>query len=361
MHGFSHFGSEATLKICSREWLLAALEGLIMPAPTVAFEIYDAVFQYLEKLGHSSETLCLYLNIKSRLDYQINGRIPLSLYERALIAGEQITHDPAFGMRMGSSGFPAHIGVFYFLSMTAKDVNQVMDSVSKFMPLAFDFVRLEMEVADSNLRTVFRYQGPRPHRHVIEYITAYWYSVANQMTFDTKNVPRTLYLQNPQCCDDAVVSDIFQSTTLLFNQIEDRFDLHSESLSYHSNLTDRNLFTLSESRAVNLLMQLRSEDRIARETCSHVTQMLTEGAPGINDVAKRMNCSGRTLQRRLAERNLSYQMLLDYVRKDMAIELLCKTTLPITQIASRTGFADDSTFHRAFRRWTGLSPGSYRH
>jgi len=41
--------------------------------------------------------------------------------------------------------------------------------------------------------------------------------------------------------------------------------------------------------------------------------------------------------------------------------MLCKTTLPITRIAERTGFADDSTFHRAFRRWTGLSPGSYRH
>ena len=332
-----------------------------MPAPTVAFEIYDAVFQYLEKLGHSADTLCLYLNVKSPHDYRINGRIPLSLYERALIAGEQMTKDPAFGMRMGGSGYPAHLGVFYFLSMTAKDVNQIMDSVSKFFPLAFDFIRLEMNTDADNLCTHFRYQGPRPHRHVIEYMTAYWYSVSKQMTFDAKNVPRTLYLENPQCCEDTVVSEIFESTEIVFDQTEDRFDLRVDSLSYHSSLTDQNLFTLSESRAVNLMMRLRSEDRIAREICSHVTQMLTEGAPGINDVAKRMNCSGRTLQRRLAERNLSYQMLLDYVRKDMAIELLCKTTLPITQIASRTGFADDSTFHRAFRRWTGLSPGSYRH
>ncbi|MEE2731260.1 MAG: helix-turn-helix domain-containing protein [Pseudomonadota bacterium] len=332
-----------------------------MPAPTVAFEIYTAVFQYLEKLGYPAETLCEHLNIKSSQDYRINGRVPLSLYERALIAGEHITNDPAFGMRMGGTGFPAHLGVYYFLSMTAKDVSQVMDSVSKFLPLSFDFIRLEMETDEECLRTVFRYQGPRPHRHVIEYMTAYWYSVADQMTFNTNNVPRTLYLQNEQCCEDAVVNEIFQSTKLLFNQSEDRFDLRLDSLSYHSNLTDQNLFNLSESRAVHLLMQLRSEDRIAREICTHVTQMLIDGAPGINEVAKRMNCSGRTLQRRLAERNLSYQMLLDYVRKDMAIELLCKTTLPITQIASRTGFADDSTFHRAFRRWTGLSPGSYRH
>lgn len=332
-----------------------------MPAPTVAYELYDAVFQYLEQLGYPAETLCFHLNIKSRQDYRINGRIPLTLYESALLAGEQITQDPAFGMRMGGSGFPAHVGVFYFLSMTAKDVHQLMGSICKFLPLAFDFIRLEMETDRTHLRTTFRYLGPRPHRHVIEYITAYWYRVADQMTFDTNNVPRTLYLRNPQCCEDHVVDEIFQSTTMLFNQEEDRFDLRQDCLNYHTDLTDQNLFTLSESRAVNLLMRLRSKDRIASETCSHVSQMLSDGAPSINEVAKKMNCSGRTLQRRLAERNLSYQMLLDYVRKDMAIELLCKTTLPIAQIAYRIGFADDSTFHRAFRRWTGLSPGSYRH
>jgi AraC-like DNA-binding protein len=332
-----------------------------MPAPTVAFELYDAVFQYLEQLGYPEETLCEHINIKSKHDYRNNGRIPLTLYEQAFIAGEEITQDPAFGMRMRGSGYPAHVGVFYFLSITAQDVKQIMDAVSKFFPLAYDFITLEMKADEQNLQTVFRYGCQRPHRHVIEYITAYWYSVANQLTFDTKNVPRALYLQNKQCCENNIVDSIFQSTTLQFNQPQDRFDIKLESLNYHTQLTDQHLFTLSESRATNLLMRLRAEDRIAREISTHVSEMLIHGAPGIEAVARKMNCSGRTLQRRLAERNLSYQMLLDYIRKDLSIELLSKTTLPITQIASRAGFADDSTFHRAFRRWTGVSPGSYRH
>lgn len=332
-----------------------------MPAPTVAFELYDAVFQYLEKLGYPEQTLCEHINVKSKHDYCIYGRVPLTLYEQAFLAGEQLTNDCAFGMRMGGAGFPAHLGVFYLLSMTAKDVNQIMAAVCRFLPLAYDFIRLEMETDNRHLQTKFCYTCPRPHRHVVEYITAYWYSISNQMSFDIHNVPRTLYLQNPQQCKDAVVKEVFPATEIRFEQHDDRFDLDLESLNYHTSLTNENLFTLSESRAVNLLMQLRAEDRIAREICAHVKEMLSEGAPSIEDVAKRMNCSGRTLQRRLSERNLSYQMLLDYVRKDMAVDLLCKTTLPITKIATHTGFADDSAFHRAFRRWTGLSPGSYRH
>jgi len=332
-----------------------------MPAPTVAFELYDAVFQYLEQRGHSAASLCQRINVKSPADYRINGRTPLTLYETAMIAAAEITDDKAFGMRMGGSGFPAHMGVFYFLSMTAQNIQQLLDAINKFFPLSFDFVHLEMSSNDSHLVTKLCYQGKRPHRHVVEYLTAYWYSISRQMTFDSEKVPRILYLQNSQHCEDAIVAEVFESTTLLFDQVEDRFDLRLDCLHYHTNLTDANLFCQSESKAINALMKLRSEDRIANEICHHVVQLLENGAPGINAVAKRMNCSGRTLQRRLAERNLSYQMLLDYVRKGRAIELLKKTSLPITQIASQTGFADDSTFHRAFRRWTGFSPGSYRH
>lgn len=332
-----------------------------MPAPTVASELYKAVFKYIESQGYSPETLCKEINVKSSHDFCLEGRVPLSLYETAMLAAADITNDNAFGMRMGGCGFPAHIGVYYFLSMTAQNTQQVLEAICKYLPLSYDFVKMETSSSATHLQTVFHYTGHRPHRHVIEYLTAYWYSVSKQMTFDNEKVPRVLYLQNSQQCDNRVVEEIFQSTTILFDQPEDRFDLRLDSLDYHTCYTNENLFCQSESQAINLLMKLRAQDRIANETCNHLLQMLDHGVPGINDVAKRMNCSGRTLQRRLAERNLSYQMILDYVRKGRAIELLKQTTLPIAQIAERTGFADDSTFHRAFRRWTGCSPGSYRH
>jgi AraC-like DNA-binding protein len=332
-----------------------------MPAPTVASELYIAVFKYMESLGYSADALYKILNIKSSYDFCVDGRVPLNLYESAMIAAAEISGDNAFGMRMGGAGFPSHMGVYYFLSMTAQNTQQVLDAISKYLPLSFDFVRLETSTSETHLQTVFHYIGRRPHRHVIEYLTAYWYRMSRQMTFDDEKVPRILYLQNAQQCEDHVVQEIFQSTTIHFDQTEDRFDLRLDCLDYHTTFTNENMFCQSESQAINLLMKLRAQDRIANEACHHLQAMLEQGVPGINDVAKKMNCSGRTLQRRLAERNLSYQMLLDYVRKGRAIELLKQTSLPITQIATQTGFADDSTFHRAFRRWTGCSPGSYRH
>lgn len=333
-----------------------------MPAPTVAFELYDAIYNFIENTGHHEQELRQRINVKSRRDFMTSGRVPLTLYEQAFLAAEDITGDPSIGMRIGAAAFPSSIGVFYFLSMTGESVTQIMAAINKYFPLAFDFISLDMATDETSFRITLQYDNNhRPHRHVVEHLMTHWFCVANQLTFDVQNVPRTLYFRHACAVDPAVVSEIFQSTPVLFDQEEDRFDLKQESLQYHTGLTNRRVFSLSEKRATNLLLRMRSHDRIAREISTHVLAMLAEGSPSIDDVARKMNCSGRTLQRRLAERNLNYQMLLDNIRKDMAIELLSTTELPVTQIAVRTGFADDSTFHRAFKRWTGASPGTFRH
>ncbi len=333
-----------------------------MPAPTVAFELYDAIYQYLNQRNITEEQLCSALGIRSRRDGLLHGRIPLTLYEQAYLAAEALTGDSAIGLRVGQAALPSNDGVFYFLSVAGEGVRQIMEAVTRYFPLAYDFINLETTMQENALRIELHFaHRRRPHRHVIEHLMANWYTVANQLTFDVKNVPRTLYMQHRQHCPDDLITEIFQDTPVFFEQPADRFDLKLDSLDYHTGYTDRRVFQMSEKRAENLLLRLRANDRIAREISTHVIDMLGEGLPTLDAVARRMNCSGRTLQRRLAERHLNYQMLLDHIRQDVAIELLSTTAMPITQIAERIGFTDDSTFHRAFKRWTGESPGSYRH
>lgn len=333
-----------------------------MPAPTVAFELYDAIYQYLNRCNITEEQLCDALGIRSRRDGLLHGRIPLTLYEQAFLAAEALTGDTAIGLRIGQAALPSNDGVFYFLSIAGEDVRQIMMAITRYFPLAYDFINLDMSTQENALRIELQYaHRRRPHRHVVEHLFANWYTVANQLTFDVKNVPRRLYMQHLQHCPDALVAEIFQETPVSFGQEADRFDLSMDSLDYHTGHINRRVFRMSEKRAEDLLLRLRANDRIAREISTHVIAMLGDGLPTLDAVARRMNCSGRTLQRRLAERHLNYQMLLDHIRQDVAIELLSTTELPITQIAERIGFTDDSTFHRAFKRWTGESPGSFRH
>ena len=86
---------------------------------------------------------------------------------------------------------------------------------------------------------------------------------------------------------------------------------------------------------------------------------LPDGA-SLEAIAGLLGLSSRTLQRRLTDRGLTLSDVLARVRRDRAVELLGDRSLGITRIAHLVGFTNLSSFSRAFRIWTGLSPRAYR-
>jgi AraC-like DNA-binding protein len=82
--------------------------------------------------------------------------------------------------------------------------------------------------------------------------------------------------------------------------------------------------------------------------------------PTVEDVAKRLHVSTRTLKRRLAEHSTTFSDVVDRVRHRDALVLLLDARLPIDEIASRLGYSDTANFTRAFKRWTGTTPAAHR-
>jgi len=83
-------------------------------------------------------------------------------------------------------------------------------------------------------------------------------------------------------------------------------------------------------------------------------------APGLEELARQMRCSPRTLRRRLSEAGTSYQALLDGVRYERARQLLERERLPIHRIAEAMGYSETASFRHAFQRWSGVSPRQFR-
>ena len=70
--------------------------------------------------------------------------------------------------------------------------------------------------------------------------------------------------------------------------------------------------------------------------------------------------SGRTLQRRLSEQGYSFQNLVDESRRQLAEQLLQQTDYSLAEVSFMTGFSEQSAFTRAFKRWAGQTPRSFR-
>ncbi|MET3615647.1 AraC-like DNA-binding protein [Rhizobium aquaticum] len=119
----------------------------------------------------------------------------------------------------------------------------------------------------------------------------------------------------------------------------------------------------SHRQLLEFLAYTRTRNREAVEIIEQVERALRQNLAGrnnIGDVAKELGMSERSLRRRLAESGVSFQTLLDGLRKGRALELLANPMMSIEQIAHAVGFTDPHNFRRAFRRWTGTTPGAIR-
>lgn len=98
-----------------------------------------------------------------------------------------------------------------------------------------------------------------------------------------------------------------------------------------------------------------------RRVRDRVSTALSGGVPALSEVARELGMSGRTLQRRLAAEDTSFQSLVDEARRRLAMRLLGQDAeVALTEVTFMTGFSDQSAFTRAFRRWTGQTPGAFR-
>lgn len=108
------------------------------------------------------------------------------------------------------------------------------------------------------------------------------------------------------------------------------------------------------------LAEFRPVPAIVTEAKDAIAQALNEGAPRMTDIAKNLGLSARSFHRRLAEVGLSFQTLTEQTRRELAEGLLRDEQYSLADIAFLTGFSEQSSFTRAFKRWLGKTPASYR-
>lgn len=141
----------------------------------------------------------------------------------------------------------------------------------------------------------------------------------------------------------------------------------SVSLTFSAEDADIPLITRSDELWDTLepgfLDQLRAHTGV-ESTSGRIKHALIEALPGgatsLNDMARRMHVSKRSLQRKLNEEGTSFQELLSETRRELSERYLSDSELSVPEISYLLGFRDTSSFFRAFQGWTGMTPAAFR-
>ncbi len=172
-------------------------------------------------------------------------------------------------------------------------------------------------------------------------------------------VPQAVYLKHAPRGDIAVYESHF-GCPVYFESGRNALLVSEQSLNTPNKLGDETIATFFDHHLEQTLATLTLEPGLDQQVRSVITNLLSEGVPTISFVASELRIGARTLQRRLSDQGYSFQRLIDMARKDLAQRLLRETNYSLAEVAFLTGFSEQSGFTRAFKRWVGQTPRSYR-
>jgi AraC-like DNA-binding protein len=172
--------------------------------------------------------------------------------------------------------------------------------------------------------------------------------------------PRRVFFSHREPLEIDLLRRHFGTDDIAFDRNESGIAFAAADAARASVGHDARLLATAEKLAEGALSAKPAGNSFVAEVTGKVRQALPRGTFGARDIAKKMRLSTRTFQRRLESEGTTFTELLERVRKDAATEAVGDSSIALGEAAARAGFADVAGFGRAFKRWTGRSPGVYR-
>ncbi len=170
---------------------------------------------------------------------------------------------------------------------------------------------------------------------------------------------RRVWFMHPRPRELGPLHRFFGTRELDFGSDDNGFTFDAALLELPTPEGDARLLATVEPLAEAALRAQPPAHDFSVEVATKIRALLPDGG-NVEAVAAALHMSARTLQRRLGEAGAQFTEVLDAVRTDEAKRALVGGDVPLGEIAWRLGFADLASFSRAFKRWTGQPPGTYR-
>lgn len=324
--------------------------------------IVRSVVDVAERMGIDRSTLLAELALDDSDFADPDGLVPLETYVRAweLIA-ERPDH-AELGLKLGAMSSPEFLGALGYAIVHAPDGVAAVRMFHRFRALVSNTLAPEIDI-DEHSVTYHLVWPPRVARLVQFADCAFTGTLA--LIRKLLELPPSVPLAREahyQCArpetgpDRARVLDC----PVYFGARETRLVMRREPIERPLPRRDPSLFAYLERHASAVLARAATSERAADRVRRLITEHLPEGEPSQLDISRRLGMSERTLQRRLRAENTTFAAILDNVRAELSQLYLREATLAAGEVAFLLGYSEPSAFHRAFRRWTGVTPQAFR-
>jgi len=313
----------------------------------------------LRECGHDVSQILAAVGIDEAMLEDPDGRVPTTLAMTLIARAVERTGDSNLGLHLAERAQLGSFDVHFFAMASSPTLGAAYQRLSRYQRLIHETSRVDLEVGPD--RAILRHQlagGAAAPRQTAEFLVAAWVRAGRVIT-GLEWVPKEVHFMHPSPADATEHARFFRAA-VHFAMGENALVLASSLLETPCTGADAALLGVLDRYAADRLDQNPRTAGIADRVRAVLMEELRGGDPTASRLAGRLKMSVRSLNRLLAAENTSYQHLLDGLRRDLAERHLAGRQLSIGEVGFLLGFSELSSFHRAFKRWTGRTPAQFR-
>jgi AraC-like DNA-binding protein len=292
----------------------------------------------------------------SDLDNRISYSAVIGLIERAATT----LGDASYGLRLGAAQEAKDSGMLGFLMLNSPTLLDALSNAQRYFRVLGEGEDIEIERMGPHVTLRFREtdRALRGLRHNSEYIAAIIVRACRDMTRKRISPVRAEFMHGRPNAKVAYAD--YLACPVKFHGEWDALIYDAATMRLPVMGADSTLLKVLEKACQKILGPTPKKQDIVHDVRELVIDRLTKGGASFDDVAREVNMSSKTLERRLADRDTTFSVLLDDIRSGLAKRYLSDTDLRLDQIAYLTGYSEPAALVRAFKRWTRTTPMQFR-
>jgi AraC-like DNA-binding protein len=293
-----------------------------------------------------------------------DNRIPFSRYVALMRAAKALCDDPALALEFGAATDFRKFSVVGLIAHACANMVEALVQMNRYGRLIVeveglgDGPRFQLLQKDGELWMEDRRINPNEFPELTESAWSQFICGARK-NFPHATFALAAHVTHPEPAHRADYDRLWR-IPVTFGGDRNAIQVHPNWPSVKVEPESRYVFGVLSERAEALMKTLETSRTMRGQIENHLIPILHTGDIGIEKISGRMGMSRQTLYRRLKAEGVSFEGLLDELRRTMALHYLSGKKVSLNETAYLVGFSDQTAFSRAFKRWTGSSPRAMR-
>lgn len=325
----------------------------------ISVRVLIPLIDKLHELGVDTQELLHHNGTNLAVVLAVPYRIPVATASAIWNEAREKTNDPALGLKVARNTDPRAWDLFGYLLSTSVNLREAISRNQKYSRLLDEGQHYEVQTDDRTvtIRSIQRAGAKRP-AILVENTLGALATVLSRIGSRTV-APLGVAFRHSAATATAEYEAVF-GTAATFDHVHDEIVYARGVLDIPCRNADPILGSILERNAQEYLELIPSREKLADKVRAIVHSMLPDHVPSEVAIARMLCMSTRTLRRYLSSEHTTFREICETLRREMALQDLQEGGRSIESVAEGLGFASLSSFHQAFRRWTGVTPATYK-